>query len=104
MSTGRFKIYQNLFLLCFNVDINLEKLLRQEDPNNTGLISKEKITSIFKNCIIGLTDSDVDELLYDYYIFDDNNNYMFNYLLLLEEQMTNIVFSSSLYLIPKNKF
>jgi hypothetical protein len=105
MSTGRFKIYQNLFLLCFNADINLEKLLRQEDPNNTGLISKEKITSIFKNCIIGLTDSDVDELLYDYYIFDDNNNYMFNYLLLLEEQqMTNIVFSSSQYLIPKNRF
>ena len=89
---GRFRIYQNLFLLCFNGDINLEKILKQYDPENTGLISKENITSILKNFPIGLTDSDVEEILSNYYIFDEHNNYMFNYLLLLEEQqMTNIV-------------
>ena len=105
MSIGRFKIYQNLFLLCFNGDINLEKILKQYDPKNTGLISREKIISILKNFPIGLTDSDVEEILSNYYIFDEHNNYMFSYLLLLEEQqMTNIVFSSSQYLIPKNRF
>ena len=70
-----------------------------------GHYLEDIIISIFKNCPIGLTDEDLNDILSDYFIFDDNNNYMYNYLLLLEElQIIQFYFSTSHNLIPNDKF
>ena len=102
---GKFKIYQLLFLQCFNRNINLEKLFKEKDTNNSGYLSYNDIYEILNNLPIGITNDNINEILSTYYLFDENNNFMFNYLLLLEEQqITQIVFTSSLNLIPNNRY
>ena len=105
--SGKKKLYQyqRLFLYCYSRQINLEEAFKENDQNNTGLLPKDIIISILKNCPIGLTDNDLNDLLSDYFIFDDNNNYMYNYLLLLEElQIIQFYFMNSHNLIPNDKF
>lgn len=83
---GKFKIFIKLFLQCYQRNISLHSIFKENDPNNNGYISQSKVIQIFKNLPIGLTSKDIEEILSIYYLFDENNNYMYNYLFELEEQ------------------
>ena len=102
---GRFKLYQTLFLKCYNRGINLKQLFLDKDPNNYGYVDEKVAFEILENLPIGLTYSEIKELLLTYYIFDENRKYMYDYLFLLDEQIiTGIAFSSPLNLLGDNKF
>ena len=102
---GKFKVYQNLFLKCYNRDINLRQLFINKDIDNNGYVDKKDAVEIFKDLPIGLTLEEIDELLTKYNIFDENGKYMYEYLFLLDEQIiTKIVFSTPLNLLDGNKF
>ena len=102
---GKFKVYQNLFLKCYNRDINLRQLFLKKDPNNFGYVDRKVAYEILKDLPIGLTLDEIDELLSFYNIFDENEKYMYEYLFLLDEQIiTKIVFSTPLNLLDGNKF
>ena len=102
---GKFKVYQNLFLKCYNRDINLRNLFLRKDPNNNGYVDRKVAYQILKDLPIGLTLEEIDELLNRYNIYDENDRYMYEYLFLLDEQIiTKIVFSTPLNLLDGNKF
>ena len=102
---GKFKVYQNLFLKCYNRDINLRQLFLKKDVENNGYVDRKVALEIFKDLPIGLTFEEIDELLTKYNIFDENDKYMYEYLFLLDEQIiTKIVFSTPLNLLDGNKF
>ena len=102
---GKFKVYQNLFLKCYNRDINLRNLFIRKDPNNNGYVDRKVAYEILKDLPIGLTLEEIDELLNRYNIYDENDRYMYEYLFLLDEQIiTKIVFSTPLNLLNGNKF
>ena len=102
---GRFKLYQTLFLKCYNRGIYLRELFIKNDPNNYGYVDEKVAFEILENLPIGLTFSEVKEILYSYFIFDENRKYMYDYLFLLDEQIiTSIAFSSPLNLLGDNKF
>ena len=102
---GKFKVYQNLFLKCYNRDINLRQLFILKDEDNNGYVDRKVALEIFKDLPIGLTLEEIDELLTKYNIFDENDKYMYEYLFLLDEQIiTKIVFSTPLNLLDGNKF
>ena len=102
---GKFKVYQNLFLKCYNRGINLKQLFLKKDLNDYGYVDRKVVYEIFKDLPIGLTLEEIDELLNSYNIFDENDKYMYEYLFLLDEQIiTKIVFSTPLNLLDGNKF
>ena len=102
---GRYKLYQNLFLKCYNRRINLKQIFINKDPNNYGYVDEKVALEIFQNLPIGLTSLEIEELLLSYNILDENGNYMYDYLFLLDEQIiTGIVFSSPLNLLGDSKF
>ena len=102
---GRYKLYQNLFLKCYNRRINLKQLFINKDPNNYGYVDERVALEIFQNLPIGLTSLEIEELLLSYNILDENGKYMYDYLFLLDEQIiTGIVFSSPLNLLGDSKF
>ena len=102
---GRFKLYQTLFLKCYNRGIDLKKLFLSKDPNNYGYVDESVAFEILHNLPIGLTDSEIEQLLSSYNILDENRKYMYDYLFLLDEQIiTKIVFSSPLNLLGDSKF
>ena len=82
---GKFKIFTKLFLQCYQRNIDLYKIFKENDPNNKGYLSQTTIVQIFKNLPIGLTNKDIDDILSVYYLFDENNMYMYEYLFNLEE-------------------
>ena len=102
---GKFKIYQNLFLKCYNRGINLKDIFIQNDPNDYGYVDNKVAYEILKDLPIGLTDKEIDDLLNNYNIYDDNGKYMYEYLFLLDEQIiTRIVFSTPLNILDGDKF
>ena len=102
---GRFKLYQTLFLKCYNRKINLKQLFLDKDPNNYGYVDENVAFEILQNLPIGLTDSEIEQLISSYNILDENRKYMYDYLFLLDEQIiTKIVFSSPLNLLGSSKF
>ena len=102
---GRFKLYQTLFVKCYNRGIDLKQLFLKKDPNNYGYVDESVAFEILENLPIGLTSSEVEELLFSYNIFDENGKYMYDYLFLLDEQIiTRIAFSSPLNLLGESKF
>ena len=102
---GRFKLYQILFLKCYNRGINLHQLFMEKDPNNYGYVNRQIVNEIFQNLPIGINDNEIEELLTTYNLFDENGQYMYNYLFLLDEQIiTKIVFSSPLNLLGEKRF
>ena len=89
---GKFKVYQNLFLKCYNRGINLRQLFLKKDPNNFGFVDRKVVLEILSDLPIGLTSEEIDEILSHYNIFDENDKYMYEYLFLLDEQIiTKIV-------------
>ena len=102
---GRYKLYQKLFLKCYNREINLKQLFINKDPENFGYVDEKVAYEILQNLPIGLTSSEIEELLSSYNILDENGKYMYDYLFLLDEQIiTGIVFSSPLNLLGDSKF
>ena len=102
---GRFKLYQTLFLKCYNRGINLKQLFLNKDPNNYGYVDENVAFEILHNLPIGLTNIEIEQLLSSYNILDENRKYMYDYLFLLDEQIiTGIVFSSPLNLLGDSKF
>jgi len=102
---GRFKLYQTLFLKCYNRGINLKQLFLNKDPNNYGYVDEKIAFEILQNLPIGLTYVEIENLLSSYNILDENRKYMYDYLFLLDEQIiTGIVFSSPLNLLGESKF
>ena len=102
---GRYKLYQKLFLKCYNRGINLKQLFINKDPNNYGYVDEKVAYEILQNLPIGLTPSEIEELLLSYNILDENGKYMYDYLFGLDEQIiTGIVFSSPLNLLGDSKF
>ena len=102
---GKFKIYQNLFLKCYNRDINLRELFLKKDPDDHGYVDRKIAYEILKDLPIGLTEKEIDDLLSNYNIYDENGKYMYEYLFLLDEQIiTKIVFSTPLNILGGDKF
>ena len=102
---GRFKLYQTLFLKCYNRGIDLKQLFINKDPNNYGYVDEKVANEILLDLPIGLNPTEVDQLLHVYNLFDENGKYMYDYLFLLDEQIiTKIAFSSPLNLLGENKF
>jgi len=87
---GKFRIYQILFMKCLTRNIDLKELFKFHDKNNKGYVDGQIAKEIFSNLPIGLDDSELNELLSVFNLFDENNKYLYNYLFDLDE-----------YLIPK---
>ena len=101
--TSKLKIYQILFLKCFNRNINLKETFNYQDTNNCGYVDKEVAIEILQNFPIGLNSNEIDDILNIYNITDENNKYMYNYLFQLEEFLiSKIIFSSDINKNPGN--
>lgn len=84
---GGFGVYQKLFMQCHLRNISLIEKFKEADKEHKGYCSKDDADIIFHNLSIGLTEKDIDDIKSIYYIFDDSNNYMYEYLLELEEML-----------------
>ena len=96
---GKFRIYQILFMKCLTRNINLRELFKFHDKNNKGYVDGQIAKEIFYNLPIGLNDSELNELLSVFNIFDENNKYLYNYLFDLDEYLIAQIESLS----PSNK-
>ena len=84
---GKFRIYQILFMKCFNRKIKLKELFLFQDKDNKGYVDEQIAYEIFNNLPIGLNQSELNEIFSIYNIFDENRKYMYNYLFDLDEYL-----------------
>ena len=87
---------------CFSRNIKLKNLFRFQDKKNKGYIEAQIAMEMINDLPIGFSQSEIDNIFSYFYLFDENNKYMYNSLFDTDEYLISKIISYS-PLIQKDK-
>ena len=98
----KYRVFLRLFMKCFSRNIKLKNLFRFQDKKNKGYIEAQIAMEMINDLPIGFSQSEIDNIFSYFYLFDENNKYMYNSLFDTDEYLISKIISYS-PLIQKDK-
>ena len=89
-------IFIKFIIQGFLRNLDLEKIFKENDKEKKGYLTKLKLLELIQKLTFGFSENNLNQFLFSEFIFDENGNFMYNYLFTkFEYNIIKIIFTKN---------
>ena len=98
-------IFIKFIIQGFLRNLDLEKIFKENDKEKKGYLTKLKLLELIQKLTFGFSENNLNQFLFSEFIFDENGNFMYNYLFTkFEYNIIKIIFTKNENNDKKNEY